>query len=112
MNVPGREVDVVPGQRPELGGAQAGQHGGDYLQACGIGDTQPPYEPGYGPLALHPLGYDLAPAVDHGYPIALLLQIDQVLQGGVMAAQGAAADLYHYGSRGLAVFHYRRFVHR
>ena len=78
---------------------QTAQHRHDDFQALGVGDAQPADEVRRYALALHPSGYDVAAAVHHDDLGSFSLQLDEVEQGGVVAAQGAAAD-FHYNGQG------------
>jgi hypothetical protein len=79
---------------------QAGEDRHHDVQAGGVGDPKAVDEAWRDALALHPLGDDVAPTVDYYNVYPLLLKGDQVLQTGVMAAQGTAPDLHHYRQAG------------
>ena len=76
-----------------------------------IGHSKAADESRHGAVTLHPLGDDFAAAVDDDYLAALLLKTRQVLEGGVVAAEGAAANLDHDGGFRRAVGIGRGYVH-
>ena len=75
---------------------QPGQHRGNHFESRLVRHAQTAYESGERVGALHPLADDVAPAVDHHGDGAAALQADQVIQRGVAAAKGAAANLDHH----------------
>ena len=77
---------------------EAGEDGSDDVEAGGVGDAEAADEAGHSAVTLHPLGDDLATAVDDDDAASFLLEAHQVLEGGVVAAEGAAADFNDDGS--------------
>ena len=62
---------------------QSGKYRHHYIQAVRVGYPQSIDKPGWYPLPLHPLGYDIAAAVHHDHPDSLFLQGNEVLQAGI-----------------------------
>ena len=94
------EADCLAAQRlqcrHQLLVDEAGEYCHDDLQAGGVGDPEAPHEPGRDSLALHPVGNNVAAAVDDHDLRAFPLQRHQVSEAGVVAAQGAAADFHNH----------------
>ena len=74
---------------------QARQHRRHHLQRLGVGDALPAVKADGGAQARQPGGDEGAAAVDHHRPQAPAPEGGQVVQGGVVLAQGGAADLDH-----------------
>ena len=90
---------------------EAGEDGGDDVEARSVGHSKAADESRHGAVTLHPLGDDFAAAVDDDYAASFLLKARQVLEGGVVAAEGAAANLDQDGGFRRAVGVGRGYVH-
>ena len=72
---------------------EAREDSDDDIKTGLVGDSQTSHESGPDALLLHPLGDDLAPAVNHHRPDAPILKLDEVLGSRVIAPEGATPDL-------------------
>ena len=90
---------------------EAGKYGGNDVETGAVGHPKAADESGHGAVAFHPLGDNFAAAMDDDYAATFLLKARQVLQSGVVAAEGAAANLDHDGGFRRAVGVGRGYVH-